>query len=122
MKVTVSSEDTNKITVTEYNTRYNIGDVVLVNINPYSKCALPEKSTFCTDETDSNGCSITEKHVLPYIITDIEMSLASGKVIYKLRYSWRRCIFRSGCRSAREDEIRCKLTKEELDELLPKID
>lgn len=124
MKITVSSENTNKVIVSEYNTRYNVGDYVIVRSGFYypGDKPIPYQSKFYTNELDSEGFNKTTVCDVPWNITDIQMSLATGQVLYMLRYSWRRCIFPAGCRGAREDEIIRKLTKEELDELRPKID
>lgn len=120
-----------KITITDdfgytktHNTEYNIGDYVIVRSGLYypGDEPIPHQSKFYTNELDSEGFNKTTVFDVPWRITDIQMSLATGQVIYMLRYSWKRCIFPVGVRSAKDYEIIRKLTKEELDELLPKID
>ena len=107
-----------------YETEYGIGDYVIVRSGSYypGDEPIPDQSKFYTNELDDEGFNKTTVCDLPWKITDIKMSFATGQVIYSLSYSWKRCIFPSGYRGAKDYEIIHKLTKEELDELLPKID
>jgi hypothetical protein len=105
-------------------TKYDIGDTVIVRSGFYypGDEPMPEMAKFYTDEKDSDGYNKTEVQLLPWTVTDIRLSVGSDSVTYELRYRWRRSMFPYSGKCVGEREIIRKLTKEELDELLPKID